>query len=188
MDTPLDAYKSKPLQGGPSFSLANRAYRAAWTLTWLGLASWTPPFMRGWRRLLLRLFGAKMGPGTDVRASARIWSPRNLRMEKDTMLAAGVNCYNMALVSLEERALVSQNAVLCAGNHRIDDPEFQLIAKPITLKAHCWIATEAFVAPGVVVGEGAVLGARAVALDDLNEWTLYVGNPAVAKRRRKRPG
>ena len=106
-------------------------------------------------------------------------------MEKGALIAAGVNCYNMALVSLGEQALVSQKAVLCAGNHRIDDPNFQLVAKPITLKARSWVATEAFVAPGVVVGEGAVLGARAVALDDLNEWTLYVGNPAVAKRIRK---
>jgi putative colanic acid biosynthesis acetyltransferase WcaF len=143
--------------------------------------------MRGWRQFLLRSFGAKIAPGSDVRASARIWSPRNLAMEKNSMIAAGVNCYNMALVSLGERALVSQNAVLCAGNHRIDDPEFQLIAGSITLKAHSWIATEAFVAPGVVVGEGAVLGARAVALDDLNEWTLYVGNPAVVKRMRRNP-
>lgn len=182
---PLDAHKSKPLQGGPSFSLANRIYRAAWTLTWLCLASWTPPVMHRWRRILLRSFGAKMAPGSDVRASARIWSPRNLIMEKGALIAADVNCYNMALVSLGERALVSQKAVLCAGNHRIDDPEFQLITKPITLKAQSWIATEAFVAPGVVVGEGAVLGARAVAFDNLDDWTLYVGNPAVAKRMRK---
>ena len=185
MDMPLDASRSKPLQGGPSFSVANRLYRAVWILTWLCLASWTPPFMHRWRRILLRLFGAKMAMGSDVRASARIWSPRNLMMEKGALIAAGVNCYNMALVSLEEQALVSQKAVLCAGNHRIDDPNFQLVAKPITLKARSWVATEAFVAPGVVVGEGAVLGARAVALDDLNEWTLYVGNPAVAKRIRK---
>jgi putative colanic acid biosynthesis acetyltransferase WcaF len=127
-----------------------------------------------------------MAPGSDVRASARIWSPRNLMMEEGALIAAGVNCYNMAVVSLGEGALVSQKAVLCAGNHRMDDPEFQLITRPITLKAQSWIATEAFVAPGVVVGEGAVLGARAVAFDDLDEWTLYVGNPAVVKRVRQR--
>ena len=126
-----------------------------------------------------------MALGSDVRASARVWSPRNLLMEKGALIAAGVNCYNMALVSLGERALVSQKAVLCAGTHRIDDPEFQLITKPITLKAKSWIAMEAFVAPGVVVGEGAVLGARAVAFDDLDEWTVYVGNPAEAKRSRE---
>jgi putative colanic acid biosynthesis acetyltransferase WcaF len=185
MDAPLSARESKPLQGGPSFSLLNRVYRAFWTLAWLLLASWTPPVMHRWRRMLLRAFGAKMAPGSDVRASARVWSPRNLTMEKDTLIAAGVNCYNMAPVSMGEGALVSQKAVLCAGSHRIDDLEFQLITKPIVLKARSWIATEAFVAPGVIVGEGAVLGARAVALDNLDEWTLYVGNPAVPKRKRK---
>ena len=186
MDAPLRADETRPLQGGASFSLLNRVYRAIWTLVWLILASWTPPIMHRWRRALLRAFGAKMAPGSDVRASAKVWSPRNLKMEKGALIAADVNCYNMALISVGEGALISQKAVLCAGNHLIDDPEFQLITKPIVLKAKCWIATEAFVAPGITVGEGAVLGARAVAFDNLDDWTLYVGNPAAAKRKRRK--
>ena len=68
----------------------------------------------------------------------------------------------------------------------MDDPAFQLIAKPIKLEPHSWVAADAFVGPGVVVGEGAVLGARAVAFSDLEPWTLYVGNPAQKRRLRKK--
>lgn len=101
------------------------------------------------------------------------------------LIASRVNCYNMAKVTVGERALVSQGAYLCAGNHDIDDPDFQLIAKPIVLEAYSWVASEAFVAPGVTIGEGAVLGARAVAFNDLEEWKLYLGNPATVRRNRK---
>jgi len=92
----------------------------------------------------------------------------------------------MAPIELERFALVSQGAHLCAGNHDIDDPEFKLFSKPIVLGAYSWVAADAFVAPGVTVGEGAVLGARGVAFGDLQPWTLYLGNPAVPKRKRKR--
>ena len=182
----LRAAQAKPLYGGPSFTFRNRFRRALWTVSWALLASWTPPQFRPWRRLLLRLFGARMGLMTDVRGSARVWHPGNLVMSDRAVLAERVNCYNMALVTLGLGALVSQGAHLCAGNHDIDDPDFQLTAKPITLEPFSWVAADAFVAPGVTVGEGAVLGARGVALQDLTPWTLYIGNPAVPRRPRAR--
>jgi putative colanic acid biosynthesis acetyltransferase WcaF len=116
-----------------------------------------------------------------------VWYPPNLKMAPGALIAERVSCYNMAMITLEEGALVSQGAHLCAGNHDIDDANFQLLSKPITLRSRCWVAADAFVAPGVTVGEGAVLGARGVAFSDLEPWTLYVGNPALFKRKRKRP-
>ena len=80
--------------------------------------------------------------------------------------------------------MVSQGAHLCAGNHSIDDLHFGLFYKPITLKARSWVAADAFVAPGITLEEGAVLGARGVAFTNLEAWTLYIGNPAMAKRSR----
>jgi putative colanic acid biosynthesis acetyltransferase WcaF len=91
----------------------------------------------------------------------------------------------MAVVELKREAVVSQGTHLCAGSHDIDDPNLQLITKPITIGERAWIAAEAFVGPGVTVGEGAVLGARGVAFRDLEAWTVYAGNPAAAKRRRE---
>lgn len=169
---------------GPSFGLSNRMTRVVWQATWLLLASWTPAAFHPWRRFLLRSFGAQMGSLTDVRGSARVWYPPHLTLGDGAMLAERVNCYSMALIKLESGALVSQGAHLCAGSHDINDIGFRLVAEPITIGANAWIAAEAFVGPGVRVGEGAVLGARAVAFRDLEPWTVYVGNPASAKRRR----
>lgn len=176
--TPLDARLARSLEGGPSFPLGNRLYRALWRLAWAVLAAWSPPSLHAWRRIVLKLFGARLGPGAHVYASVRVWDPRNLVMGAGSCLGARVDCYSMASIRLADGAIVSQDACLCAGSHDIDDPAFQLVARSIVIGERAWIAAGAFVGPGVSVGEGAVLGARGVAFRDLQAWSVYVGNPA----------
>ncbi len=181
-----DARGRRSQEGAATFSLANRLYRALWSASWLALAAWTPPPLRGWRRLVLNAFGAKLAKGANVYGSARIWYPPHLTMEPFACLGSGVNCYCMAPIRIGAYAVVSQGAHLCAGTHLVDDPDFQLVARPIEIGARTWIAAEAFVGPGVTVGEGAVLGARAVAMRTLEPWTVHSGNPAAKIKARSR--
>lgn len=184
-DRALNYSITKPLEGGASFTLSNRGKRALWNIVWVIAASWTPKFMSRWRRFLLILFGAKMGWPTDVRGSARIWYPPLLEMHDGALIAERVICYNQAKITIGKSALVSQGAYLCAGTHDVDDPNFQLVQKPITIGEAAWIAAEAFVGPGVFINEGAVLGARSCAFSDLEKYSVYIGNPARKIRERK---
>ena len=181
---PLDARRSRPLAGGPSFSLRDRVHRVLWRVAWASLAMWTPPLLHAWRALVLRAFGASIGRGAHVYPSVRIWDPRCLTMGAHACLGPRVDCYSMALVQVGDGAIVSQDACLCAGLHDIDDPAFQLVTKPIAIGERAWVAAGAFVGPGVSIGEGAVLGARAVAFADIEPWAVYVGNPARRLRAR----
>ena len=99
-------------------------------------------------------------------------------MEDYSVLGRRVNCYNMDRVTIGRHTVVSQDAELCGGTHLIDDPKNRLVTRPINIASTAWIAAGAFVGPGVTVGEGAVLGARAVAMKDLDPWTIWTGNPA----------
>lgn len=125
-----------------------------------------------------------MGQRSDVRGSSRVWLPSNLTMADHALIGPKVNCYNQAMIKLGEHALVSQGTYLCAGTHDVDDPQFTLVAKPISIGDFAWLAADAFVGPGCTIGEGAVLGARAVAFGRLDAWTIYIGNPAKAVRKR----
>ena len=174
-----------PQDGGPSFSLSNRLIRMVWGGVWLLLASWTPAPLHPWRRALLRLFGARMGRRADVRGSSRIWMPSNLVMADHALIGPNVNCYNQAPITLGERALISQGAHLCAGTHDIDQAHFPLVARPIRIGAHAWVAADAFVGPGADLGDGVVVGARAVVFGRLAPWTVYAGNPAKPIRQRR---
>lgn len=185
----LDASRHNNMEHGASFTLRHRLYRLAWQITWTLLASWTPPPARGWRRMLLRSFGADIAKTAVVYSSARVWYPPNLKMGDYACLGPEVNCYCMNTITLGDHALASQGAYLCAGSHDISDSNFQLITKPINIEAQAWVAADAFVGPGVIIGEGAVLGARGVAFKSLEPWTVYAGNPAQALRQRViRPG
>jgi putative colanic acid biosynthesis acetyltransferase WcaF len=184
----LDYRLTNPKSGGPSFSLKNRVIRALWRVVWAVFASWTPPFMTSWRRFLLQLFGARMGSGSSVYGSARVWYPPLLDMRAGAVLGSKVNCYNQDWVVLDEGAVISQGAHLCTGSHNIDDESFQLITRPIYIGKNAWVAAEAFVGPGVSMQDDAVLGARAVAFSDIGAGMVFIGNPAKFLRHRKTAG
>ncbi len=182
---PLNATEGNTFEGAPSFSFANRIERLAWKLCWLLLARWTPLGFNIWRLFLLRLFGAEVHSTARVSPSATIWFPRHLKMMAHAALGPGVDCYNMARISIGSYTIISQRAVLCAGSHAVDSPDFQLITRPIEIGPNVWIAMEAFVGPGVTIGENAVLGARACAFSDMEAGAIYAGNPARKLRLRK---
>ena len=180
----LDAKTHNTWESGKSFSFSHRLYRVLWAIVWTVFASWTPPPLHRWRRLLLVMFGAKIAPTAGVYPNVRVWYPANLEMGEFSFLGPNVNCYSMDRIKLGDYSLVSQGAHLCAGSHDISDPNFQLISKPIVIDAQAWVAAEAFVGPGVTIGEGAVLGARGVAFKSLEPWTVYAGNPATSLKKR----
>lgn len=178
MTRPLDARTTRPLEGGPSFSLGNRLTRVVWGAAWLVLARFTPPPLHGWRRLVLRTFGARVARGARVHGSAVIWLPVNLELGENCLIGPHVRIYNQGRISIGARTVVSQGAHLCASSHDLRDPHFQLLLRPIRLGARCWVAAEAFVGPGVTMHDGAVLAARGVLFRDAAAGMVHQGNPA----------
>lgn len=181
----LDASTTSPREGGATYSLRHRLFRAAWGVVWYSLGIWTPVPLHRWRWMLAVSFGARLDRAAKIYPGVKIWYPPNLAMGRFATLGPNVNCYSMALIELKDYALVSQGAHLCSGTHDVDDPTFQLHARPIVIGREAWVAAEAFVGPGVTVGDGAVLGARAVTVKDLDRCWIYAGNPAKPLRRRR---
>lgn len=183
MSGPADPFR--PLARGAEFPLANKLERVAWRLVWGLLARPTPPQLAGWRRVLLRLFGARVGAGAKVYASARIWLPRNLELGAGAVVGPGAELYNQGRIVIGPCCVISQRAFLCASTHRVSDPEFALETRPVTLGRGCWVAAEAFVGPGVTMGDGAVLAARGALFEDAEPMGVYRGNPAALLGRRR---
>ncbi len=175
---------NKDTRTGPSFGLSTRLLRILWIFCWLLLCRWTPPPLHRWRALVLRAFGAKLGKQTHIYASAQIWAPWNLTVDDQVGIGPKTMIYSQGKISIGARAVISQGSHLCAGTHDYNDPGFRLITKPIVIGADCWIAAEAFIHPGVTLGEGCVVGARSVVTSDLPEWSICSGFPAKVLRER----
>ena len=100
--------------------------------------------------------------------------PWNLEMHEFSCLASGVDCYNAAPIVLEAYATVSQRAYLCTASHNISSKAHEQIANPIRIGKYAWVAAEAFVGPGVTIGEGA----GAAVFRNVEPWSVVGGNPA----------
>ena len=156
--------------------------RLLWALAW-PLFRCSPRPLWGWRRWLLRLFGARIGRDVHVYPTVRITMPWHLHIGDEAAVGDGAILYALGRIEIGARATVSQYAHLCAGSHDWRDPARPLIRTPIWVGADAWVCADAFVGPGVNIGAGAILGARAVALRDLPDGMIGQGNPMVAREK-----
>lgn len=138
----------------------------------------------GFRRALLRAFGASLAPTANVRRTVLIECPWNLSVGAESSIGDRAILYCLGPVQIGSRTTVSQGAHLCAGTHDHRRASMPLVRATISIGDDVWIAADAFVGPGVTVGTGAILGARGVAMRDLAPWKIYAGNPAVSVRER----
>ena len=169
-----------------SFGIKHRLARQLWQIVYLLVYRTSPRPMHAWRSMLLRMFGAKMGPGCHFYPRGKVWAPWNLVCEDCCTLADQAEIYNPSLIYLESHCIVSQQAYLCGATHDYNHPEFPMVSFNMRLGKYSWICARASVSPGVRVGAGAVLGLGSVATDDLEPWTVYSGVPALKVKMRAR--
>lgn len=138
----------------------------------------SPQILYGWRRIVLRMFGARIGKNVMIRPSVRITYPWKLEIGDHSWIGDGVELYSLGPIRIGSNAVVSQGSYLCAGTHDHRDPLFPIIGAPITVEDEAWVAAQAFIAPGVTIGRGAVVGARSVVLADVPAGMVAAGHPA----------
>ncbi|HXM94765.1 MAG TPA: putative colanic acid biosynthesis acetyltransferase [Candidatus Dormibacteraeota bacterium] len=150
--------------------------RLLWSCVQLPFWLRVPRILSPVRIALLRLFGAQIGRRCLV-GSARIWIPWNLQMGEFSVIGDTVEIYNLAPIRIGANSVVSQRSYLCTATHDYTKSNFPIYSLPITIGTSAWIAAAAFVAPGITVGEGAVVGACSVVTKDVPPWTVCAGNP-----------
>lgn len=159
-----------------------KAARVAWGLA-CPLFAWSPRLFWSWRRQLLRLFGAQIGSEVHIYPSVRVTMPWNLTVGSQSAIGDRAILYALGPITLGSRVTVSQGSHLCAGTHDWRAPDRPLLKPPILIEDDAWICADAFIGPGVKIGEAAIVGARAVAMKNVPAGSIVVGNPAVELRR-----
>jgi len=165
-------------------SLKNHIARQVWAVVYLTLFRTSPRLLHGWRRFLLRLFGAKVGADVKLFPSTRIWAPWNLELGDNCSLGDAVDCYCVTKVKVGSCATISQRATLCAATHDISSLVLPLVAKEISIGSYAWLCAETFVMPGVSIGDGTVVGVRSTVFKDLPPWQVAFGTPCKVVARR----
>lgn len=167
------------------FSTNEKIGRALWVLVENTLFRFSPKRADRFRAALLKRFGATIhGTPEVLRRTVRVEVPWNIELGDQCQIGDHARLYSLGKITIGARTVVSQYAHLCAGTHDFTDTDFPLRRVPISVGERCWIATDVYVAPGVTISDGVVVGARSNVVKDLPAWQICVGSPAKPIRHR----
>lgn len=149
-----------------------------WWLIQDTLFAWSPQAFFGWRRLLLRMFGAKIGKGVSIRPSVTITYPWKVSVGDHSWIGDDTVLYSLGEINIGSNVAIAHKVYLNTGAHDYRTQSFDICSHPITIEDECWITNDVFIAPGVTVGKGTVVGARSTVLKSLPPGKVCVGYPA----------
>jgi len=149
-----------------------------WWLVHALLFKPSPQICYGWRRFLVRLFGAKIGKKVILRPSVKITYPWKLSIGDYSWVGDDVVLYSLGDIKIGSNSVISQRSYLCTGSHDYNKRDFPIYAKPITIGNECWLATDVFISPGITIGNSAVIGSRCTVIKDVEQGTVNVGSPS----------
>jgi putative colanic acid biosynthesis acetyltransferase WcaF len=149
-----------------------------WWLVQATLFHGSPQILFGFRRWLLRRFGAQVGIGVRIRASATFTYPWKVTIGDHAWIGDDVVIYSLGAITIGNNAVVSQRSYLCAGSHDYQSKAFDIYSLPISIGDNAWLATDVFVAPGISIGAGTVVGSRSSVFNDLPAMMICMGSPA----------
>lgn len=151
---------------------------ALWSLCRFLFFNHSLAFFSGWKCLLLKFFGAKIGRGVVIKPSVNIKYPWFLQIGNHVWIGENVWIDNLGMVTIGNNVCISQGALLLSGNHNYTKQTFDLMIGTINLQDGVWIGAKSVICGGVTCKSYAVLTVCSVATKDLDEFGIYRGNPA----------
>lgn len=155
-----------------------------WWLVQSIFISTSPQFMYSWRRFIFRVFGAKIGKNVILRPSAKCTYPWHIEIGDNSWIGDNVTLYSLDKIKIGKNVVISQNSYICTGTHNYNKEAFDIERDQITIEDEVWLANDVYVAPGVTISKGAVVGTRSSVLHDLPSQMICFGTPAKSKKRR----
>ena len=105
----------------------------------------------------------------------------NITRGKNVYLNAGCTILDTGPVTIGDGTMLGPAVqIYCAQHAREIDRRAQglEIALPVAVGRDVWIGGAAIIMPGVTIGDGAIVGAGSVVLQDVAPGATVVGNPA----------
>jgi putative colanic acid biosynthesis acetyltransferase WcaF len=155
-----------------------------WWIVQATLFSWSPQFLYGWRAFLLRLFGARIGKHAKIRSTVKVTYPWKVTIGDYTWVGDDCMLYSLGDIRIGSHVAIAHKVYFNTGGHEYDKKTFDIFFKPLVIEDECWITTDVYVAPGVTIGKGTIVGARSSVLKDLPPGKICVGTPATPIRDR----
>lgn len=161
-----------------------RWVEALWVLTKCAFFLTPLPWPNAMKRVLLRAFGASIGKGVIIRPGVNVHFPWRLKVGDHCWIGESTQLLNILAITIEDQVALSHQVYIAAGGHDVRSATMAAMHAPVLIKTGTWVASRAFIGPGVTVHERVVVGACAVVMKDVGPDVLVAGNPAKVIRPR----
>lgn len=160
-------------------SLIRRARSAVWALfAWVenNIVAVIPLWFV--RKVYHRLMGIKIGRGTQLNMRTYLIGPGNFSIGQFSHINPGCLIDYRGGIEIGSCVSISHRVMLFTGGHDTQSAKFLEVYKPIRICDHVWIGAGATILQGVEIGEGAVVAAGAVVVDNVPPFSIVGGVPA----------
>ena len=134
--------------------------------------------VRTLRMAWLRAMGARIGSGAAVFWGTTVFNARDLVIGDRTVVSFRCVLDARGGLTIGSDVVVASDVQFISGTHDLDSPDFAAHFAPIVIGDLSWLASRATVLAGVTIGDGAVVAAAALVIDDVPENTVVGGVPA----------
>lgn len=124
------------------------------------------------------LFKIAIGPHTSVHRRCRFYAPSRVTIGAHTVINREVLLDGRSDLTIGDNVSISEGAVILTLEHDPNSPTFENRGAPVTIHNRVFIGMQALILPGITIGEGAVVAARAVVTHDVAPYTIVAGVPA----------
>ena len=169
-----------------AFTKKTKIKLAIWLFIQGTLFRLTPQKLNKFRLWLLNIFGADIQMNCFVHPKATIYMPWNLTMENNSAIDFDTLIYCLDKVVIGDFVSISYKVNINTGSHDHSDPHFTLITKQVRIESGAFIGTESYIAPGVTIGQMAVIGARSVVTKDMPSDMICFGHPCKPYKKREK--
>jgi putative colanic acid biosynthesis acetyltransferase WcaF len=135
--------------------------------------------------ILLRIFGAEIGKGVNIKPSVNIKYPWRLKVGNYVWIGEKVWIDNLDNVIISDNCCLSQGAMLLCGNHNYKKSSFDLLTGAIFLEDGVWLGAQSIVTMNTRCFSHSMLAAGSVLSTDMEKYSIYRGNPAIKIKDRK---
>lgn len=150
------------------------------------LTAWLPESRAfAWKRMWLRLAGAKIGKNVRIYSSARFLGNGRLEIGDDVHIGPEVMIYAVAPagVTIGSSIDIGPRVTVLTGSHVIDPEGAHVAGKgtaaEVAIADGCWLGAGSIILPGVSLAKKTVVAAGAVVTKSAeNEQVLLAGVPA----------
>jgi acetyltransferase-like isoleucine patch superfamily enzyme len=135
------------------------------------------------RALIFSIFMVRVGKRTYFSRDVVILSPRNVKIGSDVTINVGCRLDGNGGLDIGDFSMFGTNVTVLTAGHKFDDVDIPMKSqgnwtKKTTIGSDVWVGNNAVIMPGVVLGDGAIVGANSVVSKDVKPFNVVAGSPA----------